>query len=83
VSFTKRLERLEDAIRARGRLDTSPLYFRLPAGEDKAAELDRLVTAGKITDRDRDRVTFVVRTIIDPPGNEVKAADALGTVNHP
>jgi hypothetical protein len=33
----------------------------------KANALDRLVAAGKIRDIDRERVTFIVRTIVHPP----------------
>jgi hypothetical protein len=33
----------------------------------KAEALDRLVAAGKIREIDRERVTFIVRTIIHPP----------------
>jgi hypothetical protein len=33
----------------------------------KANALDRLVAAGKIREIDRDRVTFIVRTIVHPP----------------
>jgi hypothetical protein len=33
----------------------------------KSNALDRLVAAGKIKEIDRDRVTFIVRTIIHPP----------------
>ena len=34
---------------------------------DMLNALDRLVTAGKIKERDRDRATFTVRTIAHPP----------------
>jgi hypothetical protein len=33
----------------------------------EANALDRLVAAGKIRETDRERVTFIVRTIIYPP----------------
>ena len=33
----------------------------------KTDELDRLVAAGKIREIDRERVTFIVRTIVHPP----------------
>jgi hypothetical protein len=33
----------------------------------KANALDRLVAAGKISEMDRERVTFIVRTIVHPP----------------
>ena len=33
----------------------------------RANALDRLVAAGKIRETDRERVTFIVRTIIYPP----------------
>jgi hypothetical protein len=33
----------------------------------KADALDRLVAAGKIREIDRERVTFIVRTIVHPP----------------
>jgi hypothetical protein len=33
----------------------------------KAKTLDRLVAAGKIRDKDRERVRFIVRTIVHPP----------------
>jgi hypothetical protein len=33
----------------------------------KAEELDRLVAAGTIKGMDRERVTFIVRTIVHPP----------------
>jgi hypothetical protein len=32
-----------------------------------ASALDRLVAAGKIREIDRERVTFMVRTIVHPP----------------
>jgi hypothetical protein len=33
----------------------------------EANALDRLVAAGKIRERDRERVRFIVRTIVHPP----------------
>jgi hypothetical protein len=33
----------------------------------EANALDRLVAAGKIREQDRERVTFIIRTIVHPP----------------
>jgi hypothetical protein len=33
----------------------------------KTNELDRLITAGEIREIDRERVRFIVRTIVHPP----------------
>ncbi len=40
------------------------------------AALDRLIEAGKITERERGRVIFIVRTIIDPkPCSDLRSVD--------
>jgi hypothetical protein len=36
----------------------------------KANALDRLVAAGKIKERDRERVRFILRTIVHPPARD-------------
>jgi hypothetical protein len=41
------------------------LLDRIP--QFRAIALDRLVAAGKIREIDRERVTFIVRTIVNPP----------------
>jgi hypothetical protein len=33
----------------------------------RANALDRLVAAGKIRETDRERVTFIIRTVVHPP----------------
>ena len=39
-------------------------------GRMEANALDRLVAAGEITDKDRDRVVFMTRIIVAPPKRE-------------
>jgi hypothetical protein len=81
VSYTRRLEKLEELLRAQGRANSSPLYFsRLPDVEDADA-LDGLVAADNIRETDRDRVEFIVRTMIDPP--ETDDAPVLGDQTTP
>jgi hypothetical protein len=51
--------------------DDAPTTFEEAEAEDAIsrlmpAALDRLIEAGKITERERDRVIFIVRTIINP-----------------
>src|SRR5688500_1203493 len=66
ANFARRLERLEQLIRAQNRANEAPLYFRLDANENETAARDRLTTEGKVAERDRERVLFIVRTIVSP-----------------
>jgi hypothetical protein len=81
MNLAKRLERLEHLYREKGRLGRGPLYCSRRQDEDETAALDRLVAAGKIRETDRDRVTLLVRVMIDPP--ETGAAPVLGDVTTP
>jgi hypothetical protein len=57
-NLSKRMERLEETLRALGKGDTDPLYARGSFDEPRPDTLDRLVAEGSILVRDRARVTF-------------------------
>jgi hypothetical protein len=82
MSLSTRLDKLEAAMRGRDggepadglicrRLVYDPSEWQIE--KDKAIariktfELNRLVAAGKIREIDRERVRFIVRTIVQPP----------------
>ena len=83
MNLSTRLDKLEAAMRDRDGRDPPDepwicrrlIYDRREweCAEDQAIsrmktdELDRLVAAGKIKAIDRERVTFIVRTIVHPP----------------
>jgi hypothetical protein len=80
MSIAKRLERLEAELRSRSRKDESRVCRELvydprrwEIGKEEAIsrmqadELDRLVVAGEIREIDRERVQFIVVTIVHPP----------------
>ena len=82
MSLSTRLDKLEAAMRGRDggepadglicrRLIYDPSEWEIKKDEAisrmKTDELDRLVAAGKITETDRERVRFIVRTIVHPP----------------
>ena len=46
-----------------------------------AVALDRLLTAGKITEIDRERVKFIVRTIVHPPKRDDEQGGGSGRVD--
>jgi hypothetical protein len=58
TAFAKRLEKLEELLKARS--DTGPVYCSRREDETEADALERL-------DVDPDRVVWVVRTYVDPP----------------
>jgi hypothetical protein len=81
MSLSTRLDKLEAAVRGRDggeradrlicRLIYDPCEWQIEEDEAisqmKIDELDRLVAAGKIREIDRERVTFIVRRIVQPP----------------
>ena len=83
MSLSTRLDKLEAAMRGRNgreppdrrwicrRLIYDPREWEIEEDEAisrmKIDELDRLVAAGKIREIDRERVTFIVRRIVQPP----------------
>ncbi len=82
MSLSTRLDKLEAAVRDRDggeradrlicrRLIYDPCEWQIEEDEAisrmKIDELDRLVAAGKIREIDRERVTFIVRRIVQPP----------------
>ena len=80
MSLSTRLDKLEAAMRGREpadepwicrRLIYDPSEWQIEEHEAisrmKTEELDRLVAAGKIRAIDRERVRFIVRTIVHPP----------------
>ncbi len=56
-----------------------PIAFKEGEDDDEtiarmeANALDRLVAAGKIGERHRERVTFIVQTLVSPPAREEAA----------
>jgi hypothetical protein len=83
MSLSTRLDKLEAAMRGRDggeppdgawiwrRLIYYPREWEIEEDEAisriKTDELDRLVAAGKIREIDRERATFIVRSIVQPP----------------
>jgi hypothetical protein len=81
MSLSTRLDKLEAAMRGRDgrepppwicrRLIYDPSEWQIEEDEAisriKTDELDRLVAAGKIREIDRERATFIVRSIVQPP----------------
>jgi hypothetical protein len=79
VNAKTRLKRLDAELRKRALTQSGPLYFSLhewsdgPIGygpdesteQDEAAAIERLIAVGKIKERDRERVVFIVRAFID------------------
>jgi hypothetical protein len=69
-NLDRRLDRLEETLKALGRGETDPLYARGSFDEARGDALDRLEVDGQIQARDRGRVTLIYREIIDPPARE-------------
>ena len=80
MSFSTRLDKLEAAMRGRDppdvpwicrRLIYDPREWEIEEEEAisrmKAEELDRHIAAGEIGEKDRERVRFIVRRIVQPP----------------
>ena len=83
MSLSTRLDKLEAAMRGRDggephdgawiwrRIIYYPREWEIEEDEAisriKTDELDRLVAAGKIREIDRERATFIVRSIVQPP----------------
>ena len=80
MSLSTRLDKLEAAMRGRDPPDEPWICRRLiydphegemeeegAVSRLKTDGLDRLVAAGKIREIDRERVRFIVRTIVHPP----------------
>jgi hypothetical protein len=81
MSFSTRLDKIEAAMRGRDppdepfwvcrRLIYDPRKWEIGKEEAvsrmKAEELDRLVASGDIREVDRDRVRWIVHTIVHPP----------------
>jgi hypothetical protein len=82
MSLSTRLDKLEAAMRGRDgrdppdgrwicRLIYDPSEWECEEEEAisrmKAEELDRLIAAGEIGEKDREHVRFIVRRIVQPP----------------
>jgi hypothetical protein len=83
-TIARRIDRLEERLVPAGK--GRPLYFRLSdwggplAFEEGTSDetiasfertaFDRLVASGKITEADRDRVVFIVNTLVSPSYRE-------------
>ena len=80
ASLSRELElgTLQKQLRDAGRDEQEPIYFSL---DDPEAALDQLIKAGKIR-RERDRVGFIVRTIIDPKPLSTDLESAAKNDNH-
>ena len=82
MRLSTRLDKLEAAMRSRDggepadglicrRLIYDPREWQIEEDEAtsrmKTEELDRLVAAGRIIEKDREHVRFIVRRIVQPP----------------
>jgi hypothetical protein len=82
ASLSSELETLQKLLRDAGRDEQEPIYFSLDDGAEPEAALDQLIKAGKITGRERDRVGFIVRTIIGPKPWSTDLESAAKKDNH-